>query len=61
MTKRLTSLALPLLGSVHGRFAPERFLELLSDALADAPETLGKLWMIVRKDADAALLRRVLG
>ena len=59
--KRLASLALPLLGSVHGRLAPERFLELLQDALTDPPKGLRKLWMIVGKDADAALLRRVLG
>ncbi|HPC82178.1 MAG TPA: hypothetical protein P5234_15495 [Thermoanaerobaculaceae bacterium] len=43
---RLGSLSLPLLGAVHGRFDPERFVSLLRDALAAAePSALERLWL----------------
>jgi len=40
-TRRLKSLGLPPLGSVHGRLGPERFVELLRESLErEPPETL---------------------
>lgn len=45
---RLRSLSLPLLGAVHGRFPPERFVALLRDALAEAETSdLERVWLRV--------------
>lgn len=45
--RRLSSLALPFLGAVHGRLPPERFLNLLGEALhRHPPSTLRHLWLV---------------
>ncbi|MGV8039059.1 MAG: hypothetical protein AB2L07_02950 [Thermoanaerobaculaceae bacterium] len=45
---QLHSLSLPILGAVHGRFDPERFVSLLRDALAAAePSALERIWLRV--------------
>lgn len=44
----LGSLALPLLGTRHGRLAPERFMVLLRRALAaGVPAALKRLWLVL--------------
>lgn len=46
--RELRSLSLPLLGGVHGLLAAERFVELLSEALAEASvKELGEVWLTV--------------
>ena len=46
-TRRLKSLGLPPLGSVHGKLRPERFVELLRDSLErEPPETLERIWIV---------------
>ena len=48
---QLPSLSLPPLGAVHGRFDPERMVELLRDALAGAePSALARIWLRVPDD-----------
>lgn len=45
--KRLKRLAMPLLGSVHGRFPPERFVALLRQWLErEFPEHPEHLWLV---------------
>jgi hypothetical protein len=44
------SLGLPILGAVHGKLRPERFMALLSEALADTPPSLERVW-VARPDA----------
>jgi hypothetical protein len=57
--RRLASLALPCLGTVHGQLAPSRFLELLAPALDDPPDCLRHLWLVVPENLEPALLRRL--
>lgn len=46
--RELRSLSLPLLGGVHGLLAAERFVELLSAALAEASvKELDEVWLTV--------------
>jgi hypothetical protein len=46
--RRLAALALPLLGTRHGRLAPERFGALLAAALRSRPPRhLRRLWLVV--------------
>ena len=50
--RRLRSLALPILGTVHGRLPMARSLELIRRAVErSAPECLERLWLVVRKGA----------
>lgn len=45
--RRLTAMALPLLGCRHGRLSPERFVELLTASLVRlAPDGLRHLWLM---------------
>jgi len=54
--RALRSLALPLLGSRHGRLGPERFVSLLRDALdAAPPSSLQRLWLVVPKGTPPAV------
>ena len=58
--RRLRSLALPLLGTVHGRLAFGRSLELIRQALEEAPpERLERLWLMVA-DRDLDEVRETL-
>jgi hypothetical protein len=53
---QLRSLSLPLLGAVHGRFDPERFVSLLGDVLAGAePSSLERVWLRVPDDQVAPM------
>jgi O-acetyl-ADP-ribose deacetylase (regulator of RNase III) len=54
------SLALPVLGAVHGRLPPDRFVALLTDALeADRPAGLESVWLIPGRIAPDDLERRL--
>ncbi|MDZ7749635.1 MAG: hypothetical protein U5K43_13220 [Halofilum sp. (in: g-proteobacteria)] len=55
----LARLALPLLGTVHGRLPRHRALALLAAALARAPARPERLWLIDAGALDAARLRRL--
>jgi len=46
--RKLRSLALPLLGTLHGSLERQRFLVLLREALErSSPEHLARLWLVV--------------
>lgn len=47
--RRVTALGLPLLGTRHGRLAPELCGEILADVLSEAGTSLRWLWLIVRE------------
>ena len=56
--RKLRSLALPLLGTLHGSLERQRFLVLLREALErSSPENLVRLWLVV----PAGTTREVLG
>ncbi len=59
--RRLRSLAIPMLDTVHGRLALRRSLELIRSAVErSAPECLERLWLVVpegKAGSVAALLR----
>ena len=59
--RSLRSLAMPMLGAVHGSLEGSRFVELLANALEGAAlEHLKELWLLVvpvRVEAVAAALR----
>jgi len=47
-SRKIRSLALPLLGALHGSFEKQRFLVLLREALErSSPEHLARLWLVV--------------
>ena len=53
---RLNSIGLPLLGSVHGKVAPSRAVELLAESLDRArSSSLENLWLLSPKDAGGSL------
>lgn len=55
--RRIRRLALPLLGTRHGRLPPERFLSLLGGALeASAPATLEQVWLVAGGEVDLSRL-----
>ncbi|MBI4537964.1 MAG: hypothetical protein HY704_00470 [Gemmatimonadetes bacterium] len=61
---RVTSMALPVLGSVHGTFAATRFAQLLQDEIQRAaPRSLRALWITLPPGAgpDAVAALRELG
>ncbi len=47
--RRLTALALPLLGTRHGRMAPELCLEIFAGVLPGVTGALQRLWLVVRE------------
>lgn len=53
----IRSLALPFLGTRHGRLAPERFVDLLRDALRRDDSGLRRLWLILPPGAPEDLSR----
>jgi hypothetical protein len=54
--RRLDSLALPMLGTLHGSLAPRRFVQLLRSALdATRCDHLRRLWLVVPAGTPAAL------
>lgn len=63
--RRLRAVALPLLGTRHGRLAPERFFELLRGALACAPAGVPpRLWIVLsgrRAEGTLAAFRAAFG
>jgi hypothetical protein len=55
--RRFSSLALPLLGTLHGTMAKDRFLALLQEAVGKHPPVyLKRLWLLVSKGTAAELL-----
>ncbi|UCC85059.1 MAG: hypothetical protein JSW46_09155 [Gemmatimonadota bacterium] len=57
--RELRSLSLPLLGCVHGPLAPDRFAELLRDALTEANvEPLEEVWVTVPPEIAAEMATR---
>jgi len=47
-TRKLRSIALPMLGTLHGSLEKQRFLVLLREALErSSPEHLARLWLVV--------------
>jgi len=46
----LKSLGLPPLGTVHGKLAHERFVELLCSAIDRQPSTLERIWIVAPRD-----------
>jgi hypothetical protein len=58
--RELRSLSLPFLGCVHGSLAPDRFVELLRDALAEAGvEQLAEVWLTVPSDIAVDIANRM--
>lgn len=56
----LHSLALPLLGCVHGSLEPGRFAELFGETLeAAGPENLKEVWLTVPPDVADEIARRL--
>jgi hypothetical protein len=57
-SRKIRSLALPLLGTLHGSLDRQRFLALLREALErSSPKYLARLWLVV----PAGTAREVLG
>jgi hypothetical protein len=44
----LCAIGLPMIGTLHGKLAPERFMALLTDALQRGAESLQRIWLISR-------------
>lgn len=58
-TRELRSVSLPLLGGVHGTLAPDRFAEILRDALAEVDvESLDEVWVTAPPETAAELAGR---
>lgn len=54
--RRLDSLALPMLGTLHGSLAPRRFVQLLRSTLDGTRcHHLRRLWLVVAPDTPAAI------
>jgi hypothetical protein len=55
--RELESIALPFLGTLHGKLTRERFLVLLRAAISRNPPThLKRLWLIVPEGTDSKML-----
>ncbi len=55
--RELESIALPFLGTLHGKLTKERFLVLLRAAISRNPPThLKRLWLIVPEATDSKML-----
>lgn len=60
--RRHRSIALPMLGTLHGTLEPRRFVELLRQALDDfPPDSLESIWLIVPWGTRRGLLDRLEG
>jgi hypothetical protein len=56
--RRLSSLALPFIGTVHGKLEKERFIRMLREALDNAEfKHLKKLWLVVPFRTKRAILK----
>jgi hypothetical protein len=56
-SRKLKSIALPFLGTLHGRLERGRFLELLGDALSQSALThLERLWLVVPDGMNSKIL-----
>jgi len=59
-TEKLTSIALPLLGTVHGKIKLPHAFELLRTALQNnLPECLERIWFILPTGTDCTYLRQL--
>ena len=55
--RRLSSLALPLLGTLHGAMGRDRFLGMLQEAIEkNPPLSLKRLWLVVSKGTASEIL-----
>ena len=55
--RRLSSLALPLLGTLHGTMAKDRFLALLQEAIEkNPPVSLKRLWLVASRGTASEIL-----
>ncbi len=60
--RELRRIAVPLLGGVHGSVAPDRFANLLTEALAGSTfEHLDEVWLTLPSEAAAAVAARLRG
>lgn len=58
--RKLRSLALPLLATLHGSLDRQRFLSLLREALErSSPENLARLWLVVPAGTTGEVLRMI--
>jgi hypothetical protein len=56
-SRRLQSIALPFLGTLHGSLEKERFIELLRSALERmSPNHLKRLWLVVPAGTSSRIL-----
>jgi len=56
-TRRLRSIALPFLGTLHGSLEKQRFVVLLRDALERNPAIhLERLWLVVPEGSSSKIL-----
>lgn len=47
---QISTIAMPLLGSVYGRFAPEQFFQLLQETLlTTTPASLKQIWLLLEE------------
>ena len=54
----LKSIALPLLGTVHGQMDPERFLVMLHQAMSEGPpRLLRRLWLVAPSENCAGIIK----
>ena len=57
-TRKLRSLALPLLGTLHGSLEKQRFLVLLRDSIErKSPVHLTRLWLVVPAGTSSEILK----
>ncbi len=58
--RKLRSIALPMLGTLHGSLEQRRFIELLEAVLAEvALQDPGDIWLVLSAEADSAALETV--
>lgn len=56
------SIGIPILGGVHGRISPTRFIKLLRDNLDQwQPECLERIWLILPPGVNCRLLKALQG
>ena len=60
--RRLSAIALPTLGTLHGSLEPQRFVELLKSVLDAAYfGSLERLWLVVPRGTDMSQFRGLVG
>ena len=59
-TKHISSLAIPLLGTVYGKLRVNESIDLLRESLQqDLPACLNKVWLILPEDYDCSCLKQL--